>query len=484
MLRRHAAVAPDVEVPSGFGGDDADVLATGLRALAGTPRHAHLDLVRCAQPPVAQFEVDRHLHRILLAVAAPVAADAALHGAQRLAVRLTGFHAAVDEPAPDLRQLVHAGAEHVDALPAGDLGVQPEVAGDLTDEDQLLGGDVAAGNPRYHRVAAVLLDVGKEVVVGVLQRGLLAVEDVVGARRRQDGGHDGFADIATTSGAVAGDEAREGPDLGGGDGLEQLGTGLAEVLAQRLRLLDTLGLEQLLEQRHARATGGACERALLQAGNVGATAADGFLEVALRDVVAGADLRDVGQRAHAQTRRGPVGCGHDQRQRITRQLARDHRAQHAVGGCIADQDAAEQRLGVIGEHQLGVGLLHRVVDDDVEAVGGAPLRVSEAGDVDAEELELRGHVGVTELGLTPEQAVGDHLGAGVAGADQAVAASFDRGHLADRIDAGIACHTCGIGQDPTALRQLQTGLPTQFVARPDACCEDHQAGLQTAAVVE
>ena len=39
-----------------------------------------------------------------------------------------------------------------------------------------------------------------------------------------------------------------------------------------------------------------------------------------------------------------------------------------------------------------------------------------------------------ELGGAAEQSVGDDLGAGVAGADQAVAAALDRGHLADRVD--------------------------------------------------
>ncbi len=40
---------------------------------------------------------------------------------------------------PDRGQLLDAGAEQVDALAAGDLGVEVEVAGDLADDDQLLG---------------------------------------------------------------------------------------------------------------------------------------------------------------------------------------------------------------------------------------------------------------------------------------------------------------------------------------------------------
>jgi hypothetical protein len=81
---------------------------------------------------------------------------------------MTGLHATVDQSPPDLGQLVDARAEHVDPQAAGDLGVQTEVAGDLTDQDQLLGGDVAAGHARRHRIAAVALDVRQEVVVGVL----------------------------------------------------------------------------------------------------------------------------------------------------------------------------------------------------------------------------------------------------------------------------------------------------------------------------
>ena len=64
----------------------------------------------------------------------------------------------------------------------------------------------------------------------------------------------------------------------------------------------------------------------------------------------------------------------DQGQRVTGQLAADHRPQHPVGRRVAHQHAAEQGLGVVGEHQFGVGLVHRVVDGDLEAVlGVAPI---------------------------------------------------------------------------------------------------------------
>jgi hypothetical protein len=59
------------------------------------------------------------------------------------------LHPALDQPPPDLGQLVDSSAEHVDALPAGDLGVKVEISCDLADQDQLFGGDVAAGHPRH-----------------------------------------------------------------------------------------------------------------------------------------------------------------------------------------------------------------------------------------------------------------------------------------------------------------------------------------------
>src|ERR1700691_4427986 len=161
---------------------------------------------------------------------------------------------AVDYSFADLQALLHAGTEHVNPLAAGDLRVEPEVLRDLTDQDQMLRLDVTAGHPRHHRVAAVLLNVGQEVVVGILQRGLLTVENVVGTGGGQDRSNNGFADIATLSAAEALQQAREGPDLGDGDDFEKLCTRLAEVLAQRLGLFHTLVSQQLFEREHTRAT--------------------------------------------------------------------------------------------------------------------------------------------------------------------------------------------------------------------------------------
>src|SRR3954469_19595801 len=114
----HAAVAADIEVPALFGGDDADVLALRLGALARAARDRHLQLVRRAQAAIAVLDVDRHLDRVLHSIAAPRAADAGLDRPQRLPIGVSRFEARVDQLLPDEGQLLDARAEEIDALRA------------------------------------------------------------------------------------------------------------------------------------------------------------------------------------------------------------------------------------------------------------------------------------------------------------------------------------------------------------------------------
>ncbi|MNP68222.1 hypothetical protein D3C76_1641480 [compost metagenome] len=90
------------------------------------------------------------MHAVLHAVAAPGAADAGLHRTGRLAVGVAGFEARFDQFAPDLRQLMQLGAEQVDTLATGDLGVEVVFLRYNADGNQLVGGDLATGNARHH----------------------------------------------------------------------------------------------------------------------------------------------------------------------------------------------------------------------------------------------------------------------------------------------------------------------------------------------
>src|SRR5690606_13414209 len=124
MARAHAAVAADVEVPALVGGNYAEVLGLRLGAFAGAAGHRAFQFVRTAQALVAVLDVDRHAHAVLHAVTAPGATDTGFHRAQRLAVGVAGFEAGIDQFAPDGWQLVQPRAEQVDALAAGDLGIE------------------------------------------------------------------------------------------------------------------------------------------------------------------------------------------------------------------------------------------------------------------------------------------------------------------------------------------------------------------------
>src|SRR5699024_9221850 len=141
-------------------------------------------------------------------------AHAGLHCAHRLAVGVPGLEPVGDQASPDVRELVDPCTEHVDALPAGDLRVQAEVLGDLTDGEQAVRGDLPAGDAWHHRVGAVPLHVGQHVVVGVLQGGLLAVEDVPVAQGGQDGGDHRSADVTATVRPRGRRAAEPGDDLG------------------------------------------------------------------------------------------------------------------------------------------------------------------------------------------------------------------------------------------------------------------------------
>ena len=112
------------------------------------------------------------------------------------------FEAGGDQFFPDERQLLDVRAEQVDALAAGDLGVEAVLLRDLADRDQAVGRDFAARHARHDRVGAVLLDVGEEVVVGVLQRRVLLLQHELVPARRENAGHGRFADVAAEAAAM------------------------------------------------------------------------------------------------------------------------------------------------------------------------------------------------------------------------------------------------------------------------------------------
>ena len=423
-----AAVAADVEVPAVLGGDDAEVLAPGLGALAGAAGHRRLDLVRCPQSAVAQLECDGEPDRVLHPVAAPGRADAGLHGAQRLAVRVARLEAGVDQPAPDVGQLLDPRAEQVDPLPAGDLRVETEVAGHLADHDQLVRGDLAAGYPRHHRVGAVALDVGQEVVVGVLQRGLLAVEDVPVAERGQDRGHHGLADVAAASGAVSGDQGRERAD-------------------PRTRIRSNSSCREYAK----------CSQSAVDCATPASASSDlssgtqepQVVPARVHALTAGTSCAPVADRRPAPAslvtrcsctparRRAAPRPG---RRRTGSRPACRAPARRPRPAADAYADASPTRMppSSVRASSVSASLAYRPWAGSAYTTSSGPVGRAEAGHVDAEQLELGRRVGAAERRVAAEQPVDDDVGHRVAGGDQAVAAAVDGGALTDREDRRVA----------------------------------------------
>src|SRR3954469_25210525 len=213
MPRLHAAVAAHVEIPALLGGDHADVLALRLGAFARAAGDGHLDLVRRAQATVAVLDVDRHRHRVLHAVAAPGIPDTRLYRSEGLPIGVSRFEPGGDQLGPDVRQLLDTRAEKIDALRARDLAVQAMALRDFAQHDQFLRRDLAARHARHDRVRAVLLQIGEEVVVRVLQRSVLRFQDHLVPAGSEDRSDRRLANVAALAGSMDGNELIERADV-------------------------------------------------------------------------------------------------------------------------------------------------------------------------------------------------------------------------------------------------------------------------------
>jgi len=110
--------------------------------------------------------------------------------------------------------------------------------------------------------------------------------------------------------------------------------------------------------------------------------------------------------------------------------------------------------------------------------------VAERGDVDAEQLELGGHVGAGEGAVAPEERVHHDLGHRVAGRDQAVHHAARCRALADREDVLVAGAAVLVDEDAAALGDGQLGGAAERVLGTDAGREDDDVDVEGLAVLE
>src|SRR5262249_31640574 len=150
--RLRAPIAADKKVVSLLRGDQSDVFRLRLGTFANAAGDSHFDLVRRADSLIAIFDSNGEADGVLHAVAAPGCTDAALDRAQSLAVRVTAFEASIYQHLPNVGQVLHLRAEHVDPLAAGDFGIQAKSLGHIGNHAQLLRGDFAAGHSRDHGI--------------------------------------------------------------------------------------------------------------------------------------------------------------------------------------------------------------------------------------------------------------------------------------------------------------------------------------------
>src|SRR5882762_6618168 len=491
VARFHAAVAAHVQIPALLSGNDAHVLALRLGALARAARDRHLHLVRRADAAVAVLDVDRHRDRILDSVTAPGAADARFHGAQRLAVGVAGLEARGDQILPDQRQLLHARAEQVDALGAGNLRIQAVFPRHLAEHDQLLGRDFATGNPRDDRIRAVLLQIGEEVVVRVLQRRVPGLQDHLVPARGEDRREGGLADVAAAAPAVLGDDGVEAHKLAHAYKVEQLLARVVEVLAQMVLHVDAalsqLAVQNLFYERAAAAAGGAGFGRLLQRAEARAACGDRIAQPALAHVVAGADGGRRRQQVHPEALLRAFARRQDQVFGVLgqRQGVQRHLQETAVFVGVADQDRAEQVLAVAGDHEPLVDTRRLVGIDVVKGVQRRAVRVADRTYIHAHELELGAHVGAEELRALLARHVprGDlrHL---VARRNQPIDAAVPLRALAESVDVPVAGLAMIIHHDAAALADRKSGCPSEPITRANARGEHGDVRFQRGAVGE
>ncbi|TKW52974.1 hypothetical protein CTA1_718 [Colletotrichum tanaceti] len=458
----------------------------------------------------------RHADAVADAVTAPRGADAALDRPQRLGVGVARLHAGLDQHAPDVQQVLLLGAEHVDALPARDLGVQVVLGRHVADGDELVRRDLARRHPRHDAVGAVALDVAEEPIVGLLQAVHGLVHDVPVPQRREDAADGGLAGLAAKRGRVVAGLAHhllERLQPLDEDDVVQVGARVVEVRAQVVLDLVAHGQHGFVEdgrhQRHAAAAAGAGLGARLDlADGLAGAVLDRVDDIALGHVVARADLRVVRQivpfvlavllGAEDELARGHVQLlhvlddGHELD--VLAVLGEDVLLVDVLEGVAVRQRLDGSRRQAVCQRLEGallVPLLRLAGRLGGQVLGAVAVgeEVAEAGDVDAQKLQLGAQVGplegprLVQLGLC--EVKGEDVGHLDAGGDEAEGLALPAGALADGINVGDAgAQVVGDDDAAAAVGALDAGPPGELVPRAHADGEADGRAVHALAVLE
>ena len=402
---------------------------------------------------------------------------------------MAGFKPGVGQLAPDSRQLFQPRAKQVDALAAGHFAVELVTFGDLPDGDQSVRRHFPCRHPRHHRIAPVLLDIGEIAVVGILQRQVRRLQQVLVPAGGQHRGHQRFADIAAVPLAVAANQLLEGMDMVNPhqvvDLLARPREMFADVFFHFDALLRQLILHHLFHQRAAAAAAGSRSGAAFYRRHIPRPIVHRLADIAFADVMAGADRRAVRQRRDAERlRRGSLQRGQDQTLRTRRQrhAVQHHLQQRGIVAGIPHQHAAKQGFAVLTDDDFFVNLLRTVGPLIALTARRAPLRIAKRGHVDPQQLQFGAHVGAAKAGvLSCEGGCGDprHL---IARRHQAVNFIIPQGAFAYRQHVRVRGAALAVDVNSPAFAHLQRAAAGQRVLRADPRREDHHVGPQRAAV--
>lgn len=295
---------------------------------------------------------------------------------------------------PNVRQLLQLRTEQVDALAAGDFGVQTVLFRHFSENDQFFGRDLAGRHARHYRVQAPALQIGQKAIVGVLNGRV--IENVFVPQARQDRCDDGLAHFAAVALPVSLHHSIEAAVAFDFHHVEQLLAREGEVLADLPpRLLSPAG--QFCRQKVAQywnaapaAGSGACRGLDLFYSREILTAHRGA-NCPASDVVTRAHKRVLGKK----TARGPttlllrLRSLHQYTRGGWRRCSGMHQGdQLGIVASVAHQNAAEQALATPSEEKFavhpgeGVGV-HRCIHTVARSV-----EVAETRDLHPQKLQL------------------------------------------------------------------------------------------------
>ncbi|GAR58338.1 hypothetical protein NGUA15_00067 [Salmonella enterica] len=260
---------------------------------------------------------------------------------------------------------------------------------------------------------------------------------------------------------------------------------LAQVVVDFNTLFRQFGVQYLRHQRDAAAAAGSGFGFRFQRRHGMTAFIDSGDQIAFSHIEAGADLRAVRQFIHAD--RGFTTTRvrrQDQRIRVFRQFdgVQYQLQQIAVIAGVADQYCAEQRFVIFADNKTFVDFFAFIEVNVATRARRAAMRVADAADVHAQQLQLGAEIRPFKGVFTAEDMVNGDLGHFIAWCDQTVNAVVPTGALADSVDIRVGRLAGVVNHDPAALRDGQTALGSQLVAWANTGREDDKIDFQLAAV--